>query len=51
MKVKAIREHVNMAGSTPKKSVGTEYEISDNLAKTLIAAGLVEEVAEKAKKA
>jgi hypothetical protein len=51
MKVESIREHVNTYGNKPKKTVGTEYDLPENMAATLIDAGLVKEVAEKAPKA
>lgn len=47
MKVKSIREHNNTyglaEGGPVRKTVGTEYELPDSMAATLIAAGLVEE--------
>lgn len=52
MKVKAIREHNNTygvaQGGPVRKAEGTEYELPDAMAKTLIEAGLVEPVKEKA---
>lgn len=51
MLVKAVREHSNVYGvangAKRKKSVGTEYDLPDNMAKTLIDAGLVAKVEEK----
>lgn len=50
MLVKSVREHQNTYGDKPKKTVGTEYELPDNMGKALIEAGLVEEVKAKAGK-
>lgn len=50
MLVKALREHRNNYGSEPVKTKDTEYELPDNMAKTLVAAGLVAEVKAKAEK-
>ena len=45
--VKTVREHQNLYGSKPIKAKGDEYELPDNLAKTLSDAGLVEAVKAK----
>lgn len=49
MKVKALREHNNTYGvengAPVRKSQGTEYELPEAMAETLIAAGLAEKVA------
>lgn len=56
MRVKALREHSNTYGvatgdNAPTKKVGTEYDLPDSQAATLIDLGLVEEVKAKAEKA
>lgn len=48
IKVKAVREHQNLYGDKPKKTVGTEYEAPDNMVPVLVSAGLVEEVSAEA---
>ena len=54
MRVKALREHSNSygvaQGGPVKKAKGAEYDLPDNVAAGLIAAGLVEEVKTKAEK-
>ncbi len=48
MKVRSLREHNNTygvaTGGPVKKREGVEYEVDEAMAKTLIAAGLVEEI-------
>ena len=41
MKVKALVEHFNPFGEKAKKTVGTEYELSDKSAGVLIRRGIV----------
>lgn len=48
MKVKAKKEHQNGYGEKYVKKAKDEYHVPDAAAKTLIAAGLVEEVKEAA---
>lgn len=45
VKVRSIREHTNFYGDKPRKVEGMEYELPDNMVKTLVEARLVEEVA------
>lgn len=49
-RVRVVRQHQNLYGEEPIKAVGDEYELPDNLAEGLIAAGLAEVPAEKPKK-
>jgi hypothetical protein len=46
-RVRTVREHQNLYGDKPGKEVGDEYELPDNLAESLTAAGLVEPVGEE----
>lgn len=48
MKVKTIRPHGNSYGKTWQKAKGDGYEVSDNVGRSLVSAGYVEEVKEKA---
>jgi hypothetical protein len=52
MRVKTLREHRNTYGvdtgdAKVTKPVGKEYDLPESMGKTLIGAGLVEEVKEK----
>lgn len=48
MKVKTIRPHGNSYGKTWQKAKGTDYEVTDAVGRSLVSAGYVEEVKEKA---
>lgn len=48
--VRTVRAHSNAYGDKTNKAKGDEYPLPDNMAPTLIAAGLVEEVKAKAEK-
>lgn len=49
--VRSIRVHTNAYGDSPRKPVGTEYDLPENLVPTLSDVGLVEEVKAKEAKA
>jgi hypothetical protein len=42
--VRSLREHSNAYGDSAKKAEGKEYDLPENLVRTLVSVGLVEKI-------